>query len=134
MVAGSTNDQMTGYTRHWDCRICLDPQETMDYPNTPVCERCLRPVAERMCANVRGQTLMGEGIDVDYWMAKASRLVLVLMQRWKQRPPEDVAKSAVVSRPLNMPVKAAPDICSGCGKPIQPGQMWVPSTGRHVGH
>ena len=74
---------MTGYSRRWDCRICKESQESIDYPVVEVCEACLRPVARTLCHDVLGVTLASEGVDERYWMGKADRLVGPMFKRWR---------------------------------------------------
>ncbi len=75
---------MTGYTRKWDCRICGDPQESIDYPRVEVCERCIRPLANRLCRETL-KTDLGPGIDEHYFVEKADEYAAILLKRWWSR-------------------------------------------------
>lgn len=75
---------MTGYSRRWDCRICKESQESIDYPNVEVCEACLRPVAVALCRHGLGVALTSEGVDEGHWMRKANDLVGPMFKRWAE--------------------------------------------------
>lgn len=79
---------MSVYTAKWTCWICVEPQETMGRPIGPeVCEKCLRPLADRLCRDELGNdvTLARRGIDEEYWMRQARGVAVVLLKNWKPR-------------------------------------------------
>lgn len=62
---------MTGYTRLWDCLVCAEPQESIDWPKVEVCEACLRPLASLLCWEALRVKIGSEGVDTDHWVRKA---------------------------------------------------------------
>lgn len=74
---------MTGYTRKWTCVVCDTKQESIDYPKMCVCDSCLRPVAQLICKDEIGVPLDTAGVDQEFWMRKADRIVLPMMRRWR---------------------------------------------------
>lgn len=73
---------MTGYSRRWACRVCKVSQASIDYPAVEVCEDCLRPVARTLCFGTLGVTLASAGVDEQYWMRRAERIVGPMLKRW----------------------------------------------------
>lgn len=81
---------MTGYTRVWDCRVCGDPQESINWPSGAyVCETCLRPLMDTLCREIfPGKTRLDPGIDPGYFEKRAydyATLVLGKGQHGKRR-------------------------------------------------
>lgn len=74
---------MAGYTQHWDCRICKEPQDTDGTPKHHVCIDCLENLAETLCCNKLNHSIHHPGIDKNYWVLEADKLVNVLFKRWK---------------------------------------------------
>lgn len=75
---------MRGYARKWNCRICRESQDTIDKPQTIVCDDCLLLVAERLCGIGLGLPLNTMGVDEAYWLRQARYVVAPLMTRWKE--------------------------------------------------
>jgi hypothetical protein len=55
---------MTGYSRHWDCVLCLEDQETVDYPRVMVCDQCIEPLAAKLCREEMAPVKQSDGVDI----------------------------------------------------------------------
>lgn len=75
---------MTGYDRSWDCRVCGDHQTSVCWPRVFVCDKCLRPLANRICREVL-KTNLGPGIDESYFTNRAYDYAEALLGR-SQKP------------------------------------------------
>jgi hypothetical protein len=69
-------------SRHWPCRVCKEPQETIDTPRLQVCDRCLWPVANLLCRDALGVNPDHTGVDREHWMRAADRVVGPMLERW----------------------------------------------------
>jgi hypothetical protein len=74
---------MSGYK--WNCRICWESNETDGHPNVPVCDKCVKPVADYLCQEEMGSkiTLQTRGVNVEYWMDQARFLMALAVKRWQ---------------------------------------------------
>lgn len=77
---------MTHYSRFWTCRTCGNNQESMCYPSVYVCERCIRPLANKLCRETL-KTDLGPGIDDDYFLRRAYDYAEILLGRKQMNPP-----------------------------------------------
>lgn len=82
---------MTGYTSKWTCRICASEQDTIQKPNLRTCDECLGAVATRLCHDALGVPFDAPGVDAEYWLRAADRLVGPMLKRW--RPPAQIGGS-----------------------------------------
>lgn len=75
---------MSGYTRHWDCRICCERQESIDTPRWMTCADCVDRVAAMLCKDQIGLSFDTPGVDKDFFRRAAERVVNQLMLRWEK--------------------------------------------------
>lgn len=58
--------------------MCGASQQTVDYPRVYVCNRCLRPLANRLCQETL-RTDLAPGIDEYYFVSKAREYAELLI-------------------------------------------------------
>lgn len=71
---------MAGYSKFWNCRTCGKRYESMNYPRPFVCEKCIKPLASRLCFEILKAPL-GPGIDEDYFNRRAYEYAELLLGR-----------------------------------------------------
>jgi hypothetical protein len=71
------------YSRHWDCWVCAESQESIDTPKVEVCERCLEPVANKLCQDRLSTDIWQDGVDKAYWMRLADDMIAPMWRRRK---------------------------------------------------
>lgn len=76
---------MTGYTHFWNCRLCNERQETIDNPRNPICDKCMRPLANALCFE-KFKVDLQAGIDESHFLTQAQKYADILMRRWKNTP------------------------------------------------
>lgn len=78
---------VTGYTRHWTCFICHEDQESVDYPRSPVCHKCLTPLAQELCRYALGPKVDYDhpAVNREHFLAEAANHAWFLLSRRSAR-------------------------------------------------